>query len=212
MPGHTSAGSRQGRRSACSRGASRDQQHLDRKAPRQACDPGQLPWPGVMVDACLSAALTPTAIRVHRQAKPAQTRAPCMSAGEKLRTMKQTSAPTSRSSRLVLVIIAGHHWPEFGAALKPLGDVAASGRRQDDDRADRLCTIVSGITSLATRETARRFSSRWAVLRVDDPRSSSRRPRPSSCCNRAGCTSIPHLDAAVAANTRARLPARSSSS
>src|SRR5690349_17061823 len=53
---------------------------------------------------------------------------------------------------LVLGITVGHYWPEFGAALKPLGDGFVKLVKMMIAPIV-FCTIVSGITSLSdTRE------------------------------------------------------------
>ena len=64
---------------------------------------------------------------------------------------------------LVLGITVGHFWPDFGAALKPLGDGFVKLVKMMIAPIV-FCTIVSGITSLSDSQarSARRCSSRWA--------------------------------------------------
>ena len=76
---------------------------------------------------------------------------------------------------LVLGITVGHYWPEFGAALKPLGDGFVKLVKMMIAPIV-FCTIVSGITSLGDSKRDRQDAAQvdGPVLRADDPRPADR--------------------------------------
>ena len=76
---------------------------------------------------------------------------------------------------LVLGITVGHYWPEFGAALKPLGDGFVKLVKMMIAPIV-FCTIVSGITSLERLEGDRQDAAQvdGPVLCADHPRAAHR--------------------------------------
>ena len=72
---------------------------------------------------------------------------------------------------LVLGITVGHCWPDFGAALKPLGDGFVKLVKMMIAPIV-FCTIVSGITSLNDSKRDRQDAAEvdGPVLCADDPR------------------------------------------